>query len=75
MLIHFLFSLPCRLTIQALFFASAHFAPGMDAVLPAGEIAAKPAALAKAFQGYAAVLAANPVIIPDSLGVVAIHSV
>jgi hypothetical protein len=60
-------------TIQALFFAGAHFAPSMDTLFPAGEITAKPAAVAKAFQGNAAVLATDAVVIADSFGVFAWH--
>src|ERR671938_311622 len=47
-LIGFVRPLPRRVTIETLFFAGAHFAPSMDTLFPAGEIAANLAAVAKA---------------------------
>ena len=68
-LIRFLLSLPCPLTIRTFFFASAHLPPDMDTSFSAREVAAEPTAVAKAFQGYAAVLAADPVVIAYPFGV------
>ena len=63
------------MTIQTFLFAGADFPPGMDTVLPAGEVATQPSAVAKAFQGEAAVLAADAVIVADPFGVVTyLHS-
>jgi hypothetical protein len=62
-LIHFVCSLACPVTIRTFLFTGAYLPPGMDTVLSAAEIAAKPPAVAKAFQGNAAVLTADAVVI------------
>jgi hypothetical protein len=41
----------------------------METRFPAGEIAAKPPAVAEAFQGYTAVLTADAVVVADPFGV------
>jgi hypothetical protein len=73
-LIRSLCSLPCGVTVKTFLCRLADHIPGaMQTGLVAGQITAKPAAVAIAFKDSLAVLTADPVIIPDSLRVIAKH--
>ncbi len=73
-LIRCLRSLPWGVAVQTLFRSLTHRIPGaMETVLVAGQVTAKEAAKAIALKHRLASLTADPVIIPDSFGVVAKH--
>jgi hypothetical protein len=75
-LIRALCSLPCGVTVETFLRSLADRIPGaMDTVLAAGQVTAKEAAEAIAFQYHLAVLTADSVIIPDSFVVVTKHIV
>jgi hypothetical protein len=74
-LIRALCSLPRRVTIETLFRRLADRKPGaMQTGLVSGQVTAKPTAEAIALKDGLAVLAADPVIIADSFGMVTKHS-
>jgi hypothetical protein len=67
-------SLPCGVTVQALFRRLADRIPSpMNTFLMPGQVPAQETAVAIALKDGLAVLTADPVTIPDLLGVVAKH--